>query len=119
MDLALHDLNVVLGGVPAGSPLAVQSFEIPQPAAANTQCEHRVNVSGGTPPYSYTWTINGYDYGLTPADYIYLHTNGGSNYTVAVTVTDAAANSVQTGATVTVQSGNTGPCPSPTDLMAA
>jgi hypothetical protein len=50
-------------------------------------CVAWANVSGGTPPYSYQWYVNG-----TPAgnSYELYHTNSGSSYTVDLYVTDAA-----------------------------
>ena len=50
-------------------------------------CVAWANVSGGTPPYSYQWYVDG-----TPAgnSYDLYHANSGSSYTVELYVTDAA-----------------------------
>jgi minor extracellular protease Epr len=55
---------------------------------AYLSCQWSAAVSGGTSPYSYSWTVNGQSVGDNSSSLSY--TNNGSPFTIAVTVTDAA-----------------------------
>jgi serine protease len=59
---------------------------------ASLSCQWSAIVSGGTAPYSYSWTVNGAPAGDNSASLSYE--NDGSSFTITVTVTD------QTGAIV-------------------
>jgi hypothetical protein len=54
---------------------------------AYSWCQWSAPASGGTPPYSYAWTVDGQPAG-DDSD-MFTHAAGSSSFTIAVTVTDA------------------------------
>ncbi|HEX6899072.1 MAG TPA: hypothetical protein VF789_05135 [Thermoanaerobaculia bacterium] len=58
-------------------------------APSNATCGYYVAVSGGTPPYTYEWQVNGVSTGDTES--AINVPNSGYDYTIGVVVTDAAA----------------------------
>lgn len=61
------------------------------------QCRWIASVTGGIPPYSYAWTVNGRSQGYNQPFLDYAYYGTGSSFTIRVTVTDSFlhANSAQ------------------------
>jgi subtilisin family serine protease len=72
----------------------------PSSVRPNATCVWTANVSGGLPPYSYSWTVNSSAVGGNSPELIYQ--NGGSSFTINVLVTDAATGTANKSKSVTV-----------------
>lgn len=101
---ALRDAMIGIGMEPVNPPAPPLGVSIDGPTEArpHATCSWTANVSGGTGPYSYSWTVDG---GFGGSSYEATYTNGGWLFYVQVSVT--AANGAQGSATkaVSVSSG--------------
>lgn len=84
--IALRDVKVR-----SVNPLVVE-LSASDYAPPNGSCAFFASASGGTSPYSYQWYVDGWAVGTNSSELIY--TNNGSDFTVAVYVTDAAGTTV-------------------------
>ena len=92
----LYDANESYGtmdatGTPPSPPPALSaSLTGPSSVKPNWTCVWTVSASGGLPPYSYTWSINGTQVSNgSPYPYELLYQNTGTGFTVSVQVSDA------------------------------
>lgn len=93
-------------------PISSVSIGGPSRVKPNTTCMWWATVSGGTPPYTYSWYRNGYPVGN--GDYVYVAT-GTTNFTMALTVQDRyeQTGSASRGITVTSSALNCPTAPPP------
>jgi pimeloyl-ACP methyl ester carboxylesterase len=85
-------------GLPLRMTMSLTGPTLTQPNYTDTWT---ANVSGGTAPYNYAWYVNGVlQSGATSNTFSY--TNDGSNFSISVTVTDAAGHSTSAETDVTV-----------------
>jgi hypothetical protein len=80
--IALRDVKVQ-----SVSPLGVNIYGSTE-AQPYQSCTFYADATGGTPPYTYEWTVNGWPEGGNSSELMY--TNQGYSYTVGVLVTDAS-----------------------------
>jgi hypothetical protein len=90
------------------NPLSVSTISGPSSVRPNRQCYWWVSASGGTTPYSYSWSggSGGQSFG---SDYYATSPSSGS-FTVSVTVSDALGAQITRSKNVTVSS-TAGVCP--------
>ena len=84
-------------------PPTPPSVSISGPASvrSGSTCIWTANVSGGTPPYSYSWSTGG---GYVPGGSEFTYTNTGTNFTIYLAVSDAANTSNSASKDVTISS---------------
>lgn len=93
------------GKVNAGRALQLQNVILTGPASArpNTQCLWQASVSGGVPPFTYSWTINGSPVGGSSPQLVW--TTGSTAFTIAVRVDGVNGASVSKQKSVSVAAG--------------
>jgi alpha-tubulin suppressor-like RCC1 family protein len=77
----------------AHEALCVECNVNPNPTTVGHETAFTAEVSGGVPPYSWSWTVNGTQVATTQ-NTTYTFTTAG-NYTVCVTLTDSLGNNKQ------------------------
>jgi len=90
-------------GVPGPSGPSV-SISGPSAVHAGQPCEWYALASGGTPPYAYSWKVNGQPDGDGTS--LLQYTNSGASFTLSVTVTDQVGLPGTAEVSIAVQSGS-------------
>lgn len=102
-DAARTDLGIVQPPPPPPPPPSLSvGITGPTSVKPDTYCTWSATVSGGTPPYSYSWTQNSMPVGSDSWVDVYT---GTSNFSLSVTVTDGAGSWGSAQGSVTVTSG--------------
>lgn len=111
---ALAVLSGFAGATQVREATAADTFYViidgPSTVQVNDECGFYAEVGGGTAPYTYSWSINGgTGYVLQGEPYTYVASTSGTQYTLAVTVTDAN-NQQAFGQALVRTSSMAGPC---------
>lgn len=90
---------------PINCPPLIGSIVGPSKVRPSTTCRWSISPSGGEPPYSYRWTVNGAVVGTNSPELTYRNTfANGSSFTVTVQVTDATNTTLTRSKSVQVSS---------------